>query len=176
MNSNIERFLEFNGKRISVLLADGSWWVAVKPICDALNVNYNRAFQNLKEDKILGQLFAKQQTTGADFKTYFMVCLPEKYIYGWLFSIRSNSPELIEYKKVCYDVLYNHFHGTLTGRLTALSEKSATAEEIKELEQRLVESDEYNRIVELKKRQRDLNKRLKNLDLDLMQGQISLDI
>ena len=58
MKKPIEKFLEFNGKRISVLCADGTWWVAIRPICDALEVNYNRQFQNIKEDDILGQLFA----------------------------------------------------------------------------------------------------------------------
>lgn len=29
---NIERFLEFDGNLISVLLNNGEWWVAIKPI------------------------------------------------------------------------------------------------------------------------------------------------
>ena len=74
-------------------MADGSWYVAVKPICEALNVDYTEQFKNLKEDEILSQLLCKHTTVAADNKQREMVCLPEKYIYGWLFSVKSNSPE-----------------------------------------------------------------------------------
>lgn len=173
-----EKFLEFNGKRISVLLADGNWWVAIKPICEALDVNYDRQYKNILDDEILNQLYAKQHTVGADNKVREMICLPEKYVYGWLFTIRSSSVELLEYKKVCYDILYNHFHGTLTGRMTALNEKTETEVEILDLQERLenklLESDEYLRIQELKKKQKQLVRTLKDLDNDLITGQLSL--
>ena len=52
-----------------------------------------------------------------------MICLPEKYIYGWLLSINSSSQELRNYKKECYDILYNYFHGTITGRKELLKKK-----------------------------------------------------
>lgn len=62
------KFLEFNGKAVYFLAKGGSYWIAIKPICESLGVDYNRQFQNLKADKILSQLFAKQQMTGADGK------------------------------------------------------------------------------------------------------------
>lgn len=114
MQKKIEKFLEFNGKRISILLADGSWWVAIRPICEVLNVDYHAQYKNLKEDEILCRVLSKQTTHDTTKRLQEMICLPEKYVYGWLFSLRSDSIELKSYKMKCYDVLYNHFHGALT--------------------------------------------------------------
>jgi len=90
---NNKKFLEFNGRNIYFLAIDGKYWIAVKPICEALKVNYNRQFQNIKSDPILVQLFAEQQMVAADGKLRKMVCLPEKFIYGWIFTIQSSSQE-----------------------------------------------------------------------------------
>lgn len=176
---NLEKFLEFNGKRIAILLADGTWWVAVKPICEALDVNYERQFMNLRDDEILSQLLAEQLIVAADSRTRKMLCLPEKYVYGWLFSIRSEAPGLKEYKMKCYDILYNHFHGALTGRMTALNDRSETELEIldlqEKLDQKLLESEEYLKIQELKKKQKLIAKTLRDLDTELLTGQLSFN-
>lgn len=39
-----EKFLQFNGKTIYFQSYDGQFWIAIKPICEILNVNYNRSF------------------------------------------------------------------------------------------------------------------------------------
>lgn len=171
---NIEKFLEFNGKRISVLLADGSWWVAIKPICEALKVNYDRQYKNILDDEILTQLYAKQHTVGGDGRLREMVCLPEKYIYGWLFSIRSESHDLKKYKLICYDILYNHFHGTLTDRMNALHEKSSIDTRIQALEEQLKESSTYKEILELRQKKKQVSGELRKLDNDLQSGQLRL--
>jgi len=59
-----------------------------------------------------------------------MTSLPEKWIYGWLMSVQSASPELIEYKKLCYEILNEYFHGTITGRKNLLSAKAKAQVEI----------------------------------------------
>lgn len=176
---NIEKFLEFNGKRISLLLADGTWWIAIKPICEALNVKYESQFERIQSHKILGQLFRKHGMVAADNRLREMVCLPEMYVYGWLFSVNSDKPELVEYQHKCYKILYNHFHGAMTGRMTALNEKTETELEILDLQEKLdaqlLESEEYKRIQELKKKQKQIKKTLNELDIELVQGQLSLN-
>lgn len=180
MKNSVEKFLEFNGKRISILLADGTWWVAVKPICDALDVSYSGQFERIQRHAILSQLFVKHEWLAADNRLREMVCLPEKYVYGWLFSVNSDKQGLIEYQQKCYDILYNHFHGALTGRISALNQKTATALEILDLQEKLdvqlLESEEYKRIQELKRMQKGITKTLKELDVDLIQGQLSLSL
>ena len=170
----MEKFIEFSGKRITVLLSNGSWWVAVKPICEALNVNYERQRQNIQEDEILSQLPAEQQVVAADGKIRKMLCLPEKYIYGWLFSIRSDSPELIEYKQKCYDILYDHFHGAMTARFSKLKEQDGLEAQIEALEQKMLESEEYQKILKLRKQKTEAGKELKRMDVQLKSGQLVL--
>ena len=169
----VERFLEFGGKKISILNANGTWYIAIKPICEALNINYDRQYKNLLDDEILSQLYAKQPTTGADGKVYSMICLPEKFIYGWLFSIRSESADLKTYKVECYSVLYNHFYGMISERYKRLQAIDAADSEIEQLEEALLNSTEYLRIQDLKKEKRTAASGLKNLDKDLVTGQTS---
>lgn len=173
-NTETKKFLEFNGKVIYFVAADGQYWIALKPICEALNVNWNRQFQNLKEDDILSQLFAEQQMVAADGKLRKMVALPEFYVYGWIFNIQSASPELLKYKWECYAVLYNHFHGMITQREQLLKTKTLAELEIDRLETELEDSEQYKKIQELKgnisKRTRLLNK----LDKQLVSSQLDL--
>ena len=169
---NIERFLEFDGKRISVLLNDGEWWIAIKPICEAIGVNYNRQAQNIREHKKLLQLVAELQLVAADGKLRKMMCLPEKVVYGWLFTINSDNEQLLEYQYECYDVLFRHLHGKMTDRMAVLTEKISNLELMEELK--------INDVIEtfhtLQSRNRRLDRKLKNLDKDLLTGQISFDI
>lgn len=174
--SNFSRHLEFNGKKITVIHNEGKWWVAIKPICEALEIEYTRTFKNLKDDEILGQLLAEQPMVGADKKTRNMLCLPEKFVYGWLFSIRSDSSALKQYKLVCYNVLYNHFHGAITGRMETLTERVDLDLQIIDLQDQLLQSEQFLKIQELKKRRTQLGKRLRELDADLVSGQIPLAI
>jgi DNA primase large subunit len=111
MKKSIQKFLEFNGKAISFLNVDGCWWVAIKPICEVLNVDFERQRRRVNQDEILSQLLSEQTVVAADGRLRKMTCLPERFIYGWLFSIRSEAEGLVEFKRECYDLLFNHFHG-----------------------------------------------------------------
>lgn len=105
----------------------GTWMhrvLALKPICEALNVDWINQFKNLKDDVFLSQLLSEQTMVGADGKLRKMVSLPEKWVYGWLFSIRSESEELKLYKIKCYELLYDYFRGAMTERLQALRVKT----------------------------------------------------
>lgn len=170
----IEKFLEFNGTRLSVLNADGQWWIAIRPICDALGVDFEAQRKRLKDDEILGQLPSEQTVVAGDGKARNMLCLPEKYVYGWLFSIRSDSPELKTYKLKCYDILYEHFHGAMTGRLTKLQQRMDIDVRISDLEQKMLESAEYLEIQQLKRQKTAVATSLRQLDKDLLAGQLSL--
>ena len=72
MKKEIRKFLEFNGKLIYFLAADGQYWIAIKPICRALGVDYVRQFKNLKEDETLAPALSKQTMQASeDEKTLF---------------------------------------------------------------------------------------------------------
>ena len=69
------------------------------------------------------------------------------YIYGWIFSLRSESIELQNYKRTCYELLYNYFHGTITNRKELLLERVEIDVKIneikKELKKRIPASKNY---------------------------------
>lgn len=102
--------------KVNILLVEnGEMWVPIKPICEALGIVTDTQVRKLKEDEILNSVTTLRVATGADKKQYEMVCIPFKYVFGWLFSInpKNVAPEaketVLAYRKECYDVLYNHF-------------------------------------------------------------------
>ncbi len=60
MKKEVKKFLEFNGKNIYFLGVNGVYWIAIKPICEALQVDYISQFKNLKEDSILSSALSNQ--------------------------------------------------------------------------------------------------------------------
>lgn len=122
--------------------------VPIKPICEALGLNYSSQFEKLKDDEDLNSVVLLSRITGADGKQYEMVCLPHQFVYGWLFTINPKNvkPESKEsvrkYRKACYETLYNHFNGLQQRRNEQdAMEKSLLAERdaVEELEKNLKE-------------------------------------
>jgi len=161
MEKSIIKFLEFNGKAILFLSIDGEYWVALKPICDALNIEWTRQFKNLKEHNILGDALANQPMRDTKNRVQMMSALPEKYIYGWLFSINSDNDALQEYQKKCYDILYGYFHGSIAARHLQLTIKAETQNEILNIEERLKNNDDYLKLMELKAKEMRIGKTYK---------------
>ncbi|MDO9634209.1 MAG: phage antirepressor N-terminal domain-containing protein [Paludibacter sp.] len=118
--------------------------MTLKSLCEALNVSYKHQFQRVKDDPILGPASRNHgmQVPG-DNQVREYICLPEEYVYGYVFSIRSDSPELIEYKRECYHVLYNHFHGTITRRAELYKELAASKKKVVTLESKLKSNPDY---------------------------------
>jgi hypothetical protein len=172
MDERNKKFLNFNGKNINVLTKDGNYWVALKPICQILNLNWNRQIQNLKEDKILGRVYAIQHTHDSSNRVQEMICLPERYIYGWLFSINSNSAELELYKEECYDALYNHFHGATIERMELLKIKSKEELELEESKKKLFESELYKDVKLKEAKLKETQKKLPLNDVRFLQGSL----
>ena len=173
MKNETKKFLEFNGSTIFFVAADGQYWIAIKPICEALGVDYERQRKNLKEDKILSQLPSEQTVVAADGKLRKMVCLPEFFIYGWIFSIQSQSEELQKYKLECYRVLYEHFHGTIYGRKNLLGMKAMAQQEMDEVYNSMKPEDAL-KLERAQKRINQVNNELRKLDMEIIQEQMDL--
>lgn len=174
MKKQSKRFLEFNGKVIYFLAKDGVYWIAIKPICEALNVDYISQFKRLKIDKILSQLLCEQTMVGRDNRVRKMISLPEKFVYGWIFTIQSSSPELEAYQWECYQVLFDYFQGTITKREKNLKDKARMQFELDLLEARLSMNDDFKKYNELKAGVMRSGKKLKFLDHELVSGQKEL--
>lgn len=108
-----------NGVEISAVFENGETYVPVKPICEAVGIDAEGQRQRIMRHYILGSVAFTLKATGADGKTYEMLCLPLEFIYGWLFTIDANlvaetrRDSVRRYQLECYDALYEHFAGSL---------------------------------------------------------------
>lgn len=93
----------------------GNIWVAMKPICENIGIDWNGQLQRIKRDSVLseGITVIHIPSKGGEQQT---VCLNLKLINGWLFGIDDSRvreeirPMVIKYKTEVYDVLYDYFH------------------------------------------------------------------
>ena len=151
--------IKFNGKNIWYKRIEDTNYIIVKSVCEALNVNYNRQFQNLKEDPILSSAFAKQQMQiPGDNQKREYICIPEEYIYGWIFSIKSDSEELLAYKKECYHTLYRHFHRSILKRSEFYKEIIIQEKIISEFEEKIRYVEGYVEYEKAKSKKKKLAK------------------
>jgi len=160
-------FIEFNNKKIHFTKKNGTYYIIVKSVCEALDVDFEMQRRRIKEDPILGPapLNSTVQVDGDTQKrTYF--CLPEKYIYGWIFSIQSNSEELLAYKRECYDVLFNHFNGIITKQAKIYTEITKEKRALTKLEATLSSNAEYNEYQDTKMRLARLWKNIREASND----------
>lgn len=103
---------------VDIIATSDEQLIAIRPICEALGIDRKRQQDKIKEHPILSSVGGLKPLTGADGKQYEMLCLPIRYIFGWLFTINpSNVDEeareaLIRYQQECYDALYQHFFGS----------------------------------------------------------------
>ncbi len=100
-----------------VVVENGEKRVALKPICEALGINYESQYTKIYNDDILSSTIALSTMVGADGKERDMVTIPIKYVFGWLFTINPKNVNpaaketVIKYKMLCYDALYDYFTG-----------------------------------------------------------------
>lgn len=71
-----------------------------------------------------------------DDKERDMVCLPLKFIYGWLFTINPGkvAPEareaVMRYRRECYEVLYEHFTASMARTIETNNAEIALLKEL----------------------------------------------
>ncbi len=173
MNKQVSKFLEFNGKTLVFIAVDLQYWIALKPICEILGINFSRQLRTLKEDPIFGQLWSLQTIVAADEKSRQMASLPEKWIYGWIMQLESRSPELHQYKKLCYEVLNDYFHGTISSRKELLSQKAKAQLTIDEVMNSLT-PDNVFKIEHASKAINQINTKLRALDGEMIREELNL--
>ena len=97
-----------NGISLQVVADDREQLVAVKPVCEILGVNYTTQVEKLKAHPVFGSVIPLRGTTGADGKTYQMLCIPLQFFPGWLFSINpDNVKEEARENKVLFDYFFS---------------------------------------------------------------------
>ena len=114
MTSGIQK-IEFCGRELVAVKEKEVVFVALRPICDALDLEWPRQMRAMQDDPVLNSVVAKLATTGADGKQYEMLCLPLDYLNGWLFKISAKRytgarrDAIVRYQKECYRALAEHF-------------------------------------------------------------------
>ena len=118
MNNNIIS-VPFHSQMLSVVLVNDLPFVAMKPICEAIGIDWEGQRQKINRHSVLSQVacMIKATSFGQDGKEYIveMMMLPIKYLNGWLFGIDANRVKaeakdlVIEYQRECFDVLADHF-------------------------------------------------------------------
>lgn len=104
-----------NGINLQVVADEREQFVAVKPVCEILGVDAKSQREKIDEHPLFSSVRVLSPSTGADGKTYDMVCLPLRYFPSWLFSINPNNVKeeirenLLEYQKKCNDILFDYF-------------------------------------------------------------------
>lgn len=110
---------KINGIDIVAVEKSGDIYVPIKPICDAIGVDYKTQHEKISDDDFLAPTMGIIPTVAADGKNREMCCLPLRYVYGWLATINpgkvaeSARDSVIRYRRECYDVLYEHFTGSM---------------------------------------------------------------
>ena len=114
---NTKTITTVNNVEILALAENESRLVPIKPICEALGIDYPTQFSKIKNDEDFSSVIGLSPTTGADGKQYEMTCLPAEFIFGWLMTINPKNvkPEAKEsvskYRMECFRVLADHFMG-----------------------------------------------------------------
>jgi hypothetical protein len=120
-----QQAVEFYGDQVlAAQLADGTIWVPLRPLCDALGVAWAAQRVRLNRDPVLAgeQGVIVTITPGGPQE---MVALPLKLLPGFLFGLQASrvKPELrekiIRYQRDCYEALWNAFKADILPGATA---------------------------------------------------------
>jgi hypothetical protein len=80
-----------------------------------LGIDAKAQCDRIARDEILGSTGVMTTSVASDGKEREMLCLPLKFVFGWLFTIDSErvkedaKKHVVKYKLQCYDALYDYF-------------------------------------------------------------------
>jgi hypothetical protein len=131
-----EVIIPFHEDRLVVQLGeDGEIYVAVRPIVEALGLNWSGQLQRIKRDAVLGKHLRTlsvvvTHTEGREAQHGQVVCLPKQYLSGFLFGIsagRIKDPKLqakvIQFQEEAHLFLDAAFTGDAESALEAMRQK-----------------------------------------------------
>lgn len=102
----------------AVQVEGGEVYVPIRPICTLLGVDWNGQRRRINRDPVLSaesRTVDVTSTEGERRVTRKLVCLPLKYLNGWLFGMNPDRVKesvrepLIRYQRECYQVLSDAF-------------------------------------------------------------------
>jgi len=120
----------FHGDTLFALQRSDGVFVAVKPICQNLGLDWKAQHRRITSDAILseGMVITAIPSPGG---TQDAVCLRLDLVNGWLFGIDDRRLDaevrdrVLQYKRECYAVLFRHFHPGTATQAPVVSENEA---------------------------------------------------
>ena len=117
MNQQLTAYeVPFHAETLTVLEDNlGDRFVALRPIVEALNLNWSGQYLRLNRHPVLSSTVCVMQTVAEDGKDREMVTLPIDQFHGWLFTIDASrvkaeaKDKLLAYQMECFDVLHSYF-------------------------------------------------------------------
>ena len=107
--------VEFHGAQLVTTIVNGVPHVALRPICEAIGLDWEGQRARIGRHPILGSVAFMTKATGGDGKQYEMTCLPLNMLNGWLFGVDASrvNPDaqdrLLDYQRECFDVLASYW-------------------------------------------------------------------
>jgi hypothetical protein len=115
MKDNIKTVARVNNVAMQLVEEAGQKYIPVRPVCEALGIDFEGQRQRLERDEILKTTTFIIKAVAADGKEREMFCLPFKFVFGWLFTIETSKvnedarPAVIKYQLECYNALFDYF-------------------------------------------------------------------
>ena len=114
MNSGI---IPFEDITLSYTEIDDTVYIAVKPVCEILGIDYATQQKVIKSHLVYKTTAALKPIVAGDGKTRDMVCLPLQFVLGWIMNIDARNvkyevrDQLVNLQQKCCEALYNRFFG-----------------------------------------------------------------
>lgn len=110
----ISKVVKFNNQQLPVFLHQDKPYVAMKPICENIGLQWEAQLRRIKRNHVLSKgMSIMDIPSNGGIQQY--VCLPLGLLNGWLMGVDISKVKseikdtLIKYQLECYDVLYQHF-------------------------------------------------------------------
>lgn len=103
----------FHNNELIVVDFNNQPYTPMRPIVEGMGLAWQAQYDKLKQR--FNSVIMEIMTTGKDGKSYNMICLPLKKLFGWLMTISPNKvkPEIrdsvIMYQNECDDVLWDYW-------------------------------------------------------------------
>ena len=111
-NTSLQRgTVDFHGHALTVITGpEGEHLVAMKPICEAIGLQWEAQLKRIKRHPVLSQGMSIMDTPSAGGYQE-TTCLPLDYLNGWLFGVDASrvrpeiSERLVQYQRECFAAL-----------------------------------------------------------------------
>ena len=133
----------FRNETVLAVVADGKFYVPMKPICQNLGLQWEAQHKRIKRHVVMNEGVCDVQIPSAGGEQE-MTCLPLSMLNGWLFGVDVNRvkpalrDKLMDYQRECFDVLFQHFMPRIEAAMQASANdytriSPAQAQALKEL-------------------------------------------